>query len=132
MATHLSDNQLAKLQNQLQDRFGTLKQEIRQELLESNDECYLQLAGRVHDRGDEAVADLLTDIDLAVIDRHIREIQDIEATLLRIAKSSYGLCLDCDGAVAYKRLRAYPTAKRCHDCQVAHEKTYRQRGHPAP
>lgn len=123
MASHLSDKQLAKLQKQLRDRFGTLKQAVRQELLASKDERYLELAGRVHDSGDESVADLLADLNLAVIDQHVREIQDIERALLRIADGSYGLCIDCESEIGYGRLHAHPTAKRCRDCQVRHEKS---------
>jgi len=33
----------------------------------------------MHDMGDELVADLLSDIDLPVIDRDVREVQDVEA-----------------------------------------------------
>lgn len=123
MAKQLSDKQLAKLQKQLQDRFAELKQAIRQELLASKDERYVELAGRVHDSGDESVADLLADLNQAVIDQHVREVQDIERALLRIADGSYGICIDCESDIGYARLHAYATAKRCHDCQVRHEKT---------
>lgn len=123
MATQLSDSQVARLQKQLRERFETLRQTIRQELLAAKDERYTELAGRVHDSGDESVADLLADVSLAVIDRHVREIQDIERALLRLADGSYGICIDCESDIGYGRLHAYPTAKRCRDCQIRYEKT---------
>jgi RNA polymerase-binding protein DksA len=127
----LNENQLVKLKQQLQARFAELKETVRQELLRTDDERYLELAGRVHDTGDEAVADLLSDINLAVVDQHVREIQDIENALLRMGEGRYGICIDCDEEIGYKRLHAYPTAKRCHGCQVKHEKDFAQPSHPA-
>lgn len=127
----LNENQLARLKQQLQARFVQLKETVRQELLRSDDERYLELAGRVHDTGDEAVADLLADINLAVVDQHVREIQDIENALLRMGEGRYGICVDCDDDIGYKRLHAYPTAKRCHTCQVKYEKGFVQPGRPA-
>ncbi len=123
MAAQLSNSQLASLQKQLRERFGTLKQTIRQELLSAKNERYAELAGRVHDSGDESVADLLADVNLAVIDQHVREIQDVERAFLRVADGSYGICIDCESDIGYGRLHAYPTAKRCRDCQVRYEKS---------
>lgn len=123
MAETLSEKQIGALRKQLQARFATLKQEVARELRQSGDQRYAELAGRVHDSGDEAVADLLADVSLALIDQHVREIQDIERALLRVADGSYGICVDCEGDIGYQRLQAYPTAKRCRDCQVRHEKS---------
>lgn len=127
----VNENQQTKLKQQLQARFTELKEIVRQELIRTDDERYLELAGRVHDTGDEAVADLLADINLAVVDQHVREIQDIENALLRMGEGRYGICIECDEDIGYKRLHAYPTAKRCHSCQVKHEKDFAQPGHPA-
>jgi RNA polymerase-binding protein DksA len=129
MSSRLSEEQVSQLKQKLQKRFNELKEEIRQELLNSENERYIQLAGRVHDTGDEAVADLLADINLAIIDQHIKEIQDIEAALMRVADTSYGYCIECDGDIGYERLKAYPTAKRCYECQANYEKSHAQPHH---
>jgi DnaK suppressor protein len=126
----MTAKQRNELDQQLRARFDFLKKEIREELLRSEDERYTELAGRVHDSGDEAVADLLADVSLAVIDQHIHEIQDLEAALQRMQTASYGVCIDCDNDIAYRRLRAYPTAKRCRDCQVAYERSRPQLRRP--
>ena len=81
----LTGNQNRDFKRKLDDRFYELWEEIRLELLESDDQHYIDLAGRVHDRGEESVADLLVDLQLASIDRHIQEIRDIEAALMHIA-----------------------------------------------
>jgi len=120
----LSKFQIRDLKKALDDRFFDLREEVRLELLKTNDQNYIALAGRVHDIGEASVADLLVDLQLADIDRHIQEIRDIDAAFLRITGGSYGVCTDCQTSIAVDRLQAYPTAKRCHRCQVSHEHTY--------
>ncbi|MDX2480940.1 MAG: TraR/DksA C4-type zinc finger protein [Desulfuromusa sp.] len=120
----LNKYQIRDLKKTLDDRFFDLREEVRLELLKTDDQTYIALAGRVHDIGEASVADLLVDLQLADIDRHIQEIRDIDAAFLRMAAGSYGVCNGCKTSIAIERLQAYPTAKRCHRCQVNHEHTY--------
>ena len=120
----LTENQVHDLKKTLDDRFLELREEVRLELLQTEEQSYIELAGKVHDIGEASVADLLVDLQLADIDRHINEIRDIDAALLRIAAGSYGVCTDCQVSIDIKRLQAYSTAKRCHRCQVSHEHRY--------
>ena len=126
----LSQQQLADFRARLRAQKAALLEEIRRELLQSDDEHYIDLATTVHDIGEESVADLLSDLDLAVIHRHVNEVRDIEDALQRIAEGMYGVCVDCEGEVGYERLSAYPTAKRCYDCQDHHEKGFAEEGRP--
>jgi DnaK suppressor protein len=122
----LTLEQLRHFKGLLKARFKQLRWEIRDELLRSHDARYQKLAGEVHDSGDEAVADLLTDISHADVRRDVEEIRDIDAALLRIADGSYGVCSDCGGDIPIERLKAYPTAKRCRPCQERYERGYRK------
>lgn len=106
----------------LRIRHGQLRQEIMDALRESRREDYAELAGRVHDRQDEAVADLLTDVRLAGMARDLEELRDLETALGRLRVGSYGVCVECGTAVDPARLEAYPTAKRCYACQRAYER----------
>ena len=128
MPPELSETQIDQLKEHLTQRFYNLRKEISQELLASDDEQYIRLAGEVNDTGDRSVADLLVDINLAVLDQHIDEIHDIEAALLRITTHQYGTCIDCGDDIDYHRLKASPSAKRCYTCQVKFEQTHVQRG----
>jgi DnaK suppressor protein len=56
--------------------------------------------------------------------------RDIEATLQRIKDKAFGVCIDCGDDLAFNRLQAYPTAKRCIVCQEKREREYAQEGHP--
>ena len=77
MPAELSETQIDQLKEHLTQRFYNLRKEISQELLASDDEQYIRLAGEVNDTGDRSVADLLVDINLAVLDQHINEIRDM-------------------------------------------------------
>lgn len=120
----LTDKQLHDMQHRLKQRFYELRQVIRQELLASGQQSYIELAGKVHDLEEESVADMLVDLQLASIDRQVDEIRDIDAALLRIADHSYGICSDCGTDIDSQRLTVYPTAKRCQPCQAQYEKTH--------
>lgn len=124
MAEALTDHQLAEFKRRLKERYQQLRQEIREELLRTDEEQYIELAGRVHDPEEEAVADLLVDLNLSEISRHIQEIREIDDALIRIAKGTYGICEDCEGPISVSRLQANPTAKRCLACQSRFEQTH--------
>ena len=108
-----------------------LLEEIRDELTRSGEQHYVDLAGRVPDLGDESVADMLADLDAAIVDRQIAEVRTIETTLKRLAAGDYGACVDCGVDIPLERLRAYPTAARCIFCQSIHELTYAHEGRPS-
>ncbi len=127
----LSDQQMHDFRRILKQRYLELRKEISEELLRSDDERYIELAGRVHDPEEEAVADLLVDLNLADIDRHIQEIRQIDAALIRIAKGDYGICIDCEQPIGIERLKANPATERCLQCQLKHEKTQLPGGTPS-
>jgi len=131
MPATLSDKQISAFRRQLKERYYCLREEVRQELLKSDDEHYVDLASEVHDIAEESVADFLVDLSLANIDRHINEIREIDAALIRLAQGFYGDCVDCCGAISEQRLNAIPTTRRCLGCQELHEKQYVQPGHPS-
>jgi DnaK suppressor protein len=123
---HLTTRQIEDLTMRLDTRTRTLASLVREELAASDTQHYRDLAGAVADVADEALASELVDIDTAITDRHINELRDIEAARERMRTGSYGMCIDCDDAVAYERLAAYPTAKRCVQCQQQREHVYAQ------
>ena len=49
------------------------------------------------------------------------ELGDIAAALKRMDAGTYGHCTDCGVTIPTERLNAYPTAKRCIDCQTVAE-----------
>jgi len=120
----LTENQLLEFKTLLKDRFCDVREEIRLELLRSDEQHFIDLAGQVHDLEEESVADLLVDLNLAMIDMHVEQIRDVDAALIRIAQGGYGVCIDCEVDIVVERLRAKLTAKRCTPCQQAYERTH--------
>ena len=121
--TPLTKHQTERLRDAMQQRRERLLGEIREVLTQTAEHPYADLAG-VPDIGDEAVADLLIDVDNAMVHRDIQEVRDIEAAVGRMDDGSYGVCIDCRQEIDHERLSAFPTAKRCIRCQVQHERTY--------
>lgn len=112
----------AHFERKLRERANQLRGEIRDTLLRADAEQYGRLAGEVHDAHEEAIADLLVDVNLAEIDRDVQELRDIEGALGRIRAGTYGVCIKCQEPINPQRLEAYPTAKRCLRCQQEHER----------
>ena len=126
MSHNLDASQLAELRSSMRDRSGQLREEIRQVLLRSDSEQYVQIANEVHDLEDESFADLMVDVNLAEIDRDLQELRAIEAAVQRIADGSYGDCEHCGSAIEFQRLQLTPFADRCFDCQSTFERTHFQ------
>jgi RNA polymerase-binding transcription factor DksA len=120
-AVMMTESQLQDFSTRLKKRFFELREEISLELLRSDDQHFIDLAGQVHDLEEESVANLLVDIDLAIIDMHVEEIREIDKSLIRIATGDYGVCVDCQGEIDVERLQVYLTAKRCTPCQAGYE-----------
>ena len=121
----LNAKQIQPLQKKLENRLSVLQKTVHHELIHSNHKEYANLAGQVHDIGDESVADLLMDIDLTNVNRHIEEIRQIQRSLKHIKQGDYGLCTDCRETISLARLNATPTAIRCIHCQDLYDKTHR-------
>ena len=123
----LTQDQTSEFRTILKQRFLEEREQVRQALLQSDQQSHAELAGEVHDSEEVALADLLVDVALAGIDRHIVEIRAIDAALLQIAQGSYGVCTDCGEAIDLQRLRAAPTVQRCVPCQTRYENRDRTR-----
>ena len=118
---HLSDTQQAELRALLDQHRQQLRGDIRDELLRKDSERYGELAGQVHDAGEESVADMLVELNTMVLSQSIRSLREVEAALQRLDSGHYGLCIDCEEPIPFARLKAYPVSVRCLPHQQAHE-----------
>ena len=121
--SNISKIQIDELQGVMEAQLALLVDETQDEMNPELKENYVDVGGD-GDAGDEAAADTIIDIDNAVIGLHLQEISDLNAALDRIQAGVYGVCLDCGDDIDFERLSAYPSAKRCTQCQRLHEKTF--------
>ncbi len=127
----LTQTQIAALKKKLDRLHQMLLEEVRDELEASENEKIIELLGRTPpDSADFSFADALADLNVAMVDRHIHQIRDIEATRQRIEAGRFGICVDCGVEVDFDRLMAYPTAKRCLRCQQQRERLYAHQSTP--
>ncbi|HEX5094167.1 MAG TPA: TraR/DksA C4-type zinc finger protein, partial [Burkholderiales bacterium] len=108
----------------IEERRAALAEEIRREVARARNEPYAEVAGAVHDTADEALADLVADVDNAEVTRDLAELRALGAARERIADGTYGICTDCGADIPVERLRVQPAALRCIGCQTRYEKTH--------
>lgn len=124
----LTAEQLTRLEQAIRAERERLIRELRAEVERARGESYGAVAGAVTDSADEAVADLLSDLDSAEISRDVREVRELEAAQARLAAGTYGQCADCRADIPFERLLVSPSATRCVACQHTHERTF---AHPS-
>ncbi len=117
----LTETDINRFRERLNKRREELRWLIHDALIASKREDYIELAGSVHDAGEESVAELIADMGLLTLDREVAELRDVEAALARIGNDVYGRCVSCGDDIDRERLDAYPTAKRCLTCQTKYE-----------
>ncbi len=129
--SYLSREQTTQIGNLLRERRRVLREEIREGLLKSGAAHHKDMAGMVSDAGDESVANMLEDLELADVDRDVRELREVEGALARMGRDDFGACADCGEPIAYERLRVQPAATRCLACQGRHERGHAHPGTPS-
>lgn len=124
----LTHTETDEMKATIDNRRKTLGAEIQSDIARSRSDSFGAIAGEAPDSGDQAMAALVADTDNAETNRDIRELQELDAAMVRIAEGSYGTCTDCGDDIPIARLRAYPGAMRCITCQSIYERTH---SHPS-
>lgn len=120
----LTEHQTEKLKKLIDERRNALLAELREDAARAREQPYAEHAGQAPDSGDESVASLIADLEQAELTRDLDEFRTLEAARERLKDGGYGICLDCGSDVGFERLKAFPGALRCVQCQERHEKTY--------
>jgi DnaK suppressor protein len=128
--TNLTASQRDELAQRLANRRQTLRAEVQRELANSDDPRVVGFKNELAATEDWVLADILADLDIAMVTRDIAELSEVEAALARIDDESYGTCSDCGEPIGWPRLNAQPTAGRCIACQEKLEQRTGRPGHP--
>ncbi len=116
--TVLTQQQIRYLSELMDARFAREIEEIRAVRERSRGQ---RDEGVPADWVDAALVEATLATDDAVIAQNLEDVRDIKAARERLSAGTYGICTDGGEAIAYERLLAYPTAKRCIHCQRVHE-----------
>jgi RNA polymerase-binding protein DksA len=118
----LNRAQQDEIEARLRERARALREEIRAQLSGSDDPMVVGLRDRLADTGDWAVADALSELDVAIVSRDLAELANVQSAQRRLAEGVYGTCADCGEDIPYARLAANPAATRCVACQERRER----------
>jgi DnaK suppressor protein len=122
----LTAEQVLELSELLKMRRNELLDEIRNELELSGRDLFRDLASEVADAGEESVAAMLMDFDIAMVRHEVDELLQVEHAQQRHIAGKANICEDCGEVIGFSRLLANPLATRCVGCQAQHEQFYRQ------
>jgi DnaK suppressor protein len=103
---------------------------VQRELQNSDDPRVVGFKNELAATEDWVLADILGDLDIAMVTRDIAELSAVEAALIRVTDGSYGTCSNCGEPIGWPRLNAQPTAERCIACQEKLEVRTGRPGHP--
>jgi DnaK suppressor protein len=109
----------------------------RQMLIERRREMLVDVQSRIRhgrtDRPNEVRDDLEVsdadnqgDIELALLQIRAETVTRIDEALAGLDAGQYGSCVECEGEISERRLRALPFAVRCQACE---EKREEEQGH---
>lgn len=110
------------LQRQLEQRAVELREAIATALRATGNDRAAGLANHLEEIDDAPVADLESAIEIAALEREVRELRAVESARQRLHEPGFGLCEDCEAEIPYARLSANPAAIRCIGCQTQHER----------
>ena len=106
----------ASLRLTLNDLKAELQRDVHGRIRESRADRPTDVGDRVEDSDDDARQGL----DLTLLEMRANTLTAIDAAIGRLEAGQYGLCFECDGPIAQRRLRALPFAVRCRECEEEH------------
>jgi len=116
----------AELVQRLLGRLECREQELRRLIAEEHEratvELFSDLDGVVGDEADQAFAKTRAGVETELVDRHLRELEQIDSARERIKSGGFDVCADCGGPIGAARLEAVLSATRCIDCQSRRER----------
>jgi len=126
----LTASQREDLTQRLASRRQALRAEVQRELENSDDPRVIGFMNELAATADWVLADILADLDIAMVTRDIAELAEVEAALTRVEDGRYGFCSDCGEPIGWPRLNVQPAAARCIACQEKLEVRTGRPGHP--
>lgn len=118
---NIDQDRLNSFRERLEQRAFALREELRETVNKADHEKAELLRDEVRDPGDDSFLDLVTDVNIADVQRDLGEFRLVTAALQRIQSGDYGVCEECGRDIDVRRLEAQLFASRCIQCQERHE-----------
>jgi DnaK suppressor protein len=107
----MTNTELMKLKRALEAKQMELAAQLRGRLKDLTIEgCQAELVDRIHVMSNR-------DETAGILNRLSSTLADVKRSLRAIDDDCYGECIQCDGAIAIKRLQSIPWAAHCVQCQ---------------
>ncbi len=106
---------LKVVKKQLMDR----KKELERDLQSLSMETFSTDKGG--DVGDQAISSTMETLRNSLQSTEHKEYDRVVKSLEMIENGTYGFCSDCEGDISQKRLKYFPDAFRCLECQEKFE-----------
>jgi DnaK suppressor protein len=109
---------------ELEDKRTELVRSIRAQISQ------LSVCDSEHDLTDRMQGMCRRDEAATLLEGLTRRLTGVDAALAAVEEGSYGICVECGQAIAYRRLQTIPWASHCVRCQEVVEHRSIQRGAP--
>lgn len=109
------------LQQNLLAEFSQLKEKVKIRLTASSKLYLNDLVKDVDDMNADSLIDSLVHSESHSLNLYKTQIQNIDAALQGIELGLYGLCSDCEEALAVEELFKCPTKQRCPTCEIKYQ-----------
>lgn len=121
------DPRYARLKEMLDNHRRRLQQSLSVRLEEIRLPRHDGKIGEALDIADASASDLDQYFGVAMAEMASETLRHVERALVRLERGEYGLCVECNDAIADQRLAALPFALRCRACEERHEGDQRAR-----
>ena len=102
---------------ELRHTLSELKARLQRDIQDRMRDGRTDRSNEVVDQAEGSDADVNASLDLALIEMRTTTLKGIDDAITRLDAGRYGLCFECSGPIAVRRLRALPFAVRCHSCE---------------
>ena len=122
----MTRDRYAELTRILEERRREIMDQVQEKIRDVRTESPNSPTQGVLDAAESSEADIQDEIEFALIQMKAETLNKIEEALHRLQEGTFGYCFECGVEISERRLRAFPLAVRCKDCEEQRE-TMQQR-----
>ena len=100
----------AELGKMLEERQQELVNDLQQRVRQRRASAESSAAGDVLDTADLAEVDIQDELSFALMQMKAETLEHVRRAIARLHSGDFGLCVECDGEITERRLRALPSA----------------------